>query len=128
MNPPTLTSSDSQLVDWIREHCHCPGVIGFAFCQADQTVLATSFDNGFPEKNLHEVWPAAVRCMTAVRQQGGPAREFLWQGRQRSFWIAVRSDGACLGLLHEKALGADSRKALEAAIDTFQGMPAASER
>ncbi len=127
MKPPTAAGSDAQFYDWIREHCHQPGVTGVALCQPDQTLLAASFDVEFTEERLRIIWPAASQCITAVRQQGGPAREFLWQGRQRTFWITVRPDGACLGWLHHRDLGTESRKRLEEATAAFQGLvPAAS--
>ncbi len=126
MNPPTLNASDAKLCDWIRQHCHPPGVTGFALFQPDQTLMAASFEEGFAEEKLRTVWPAAAQCMAAVREQGGPAQEFLWQGRQRTFWIAVRPDGACLGWLHDKDLSPESRKVLEEANDAFHGLSAAA--
>ncbi len=107
---------------WLARRPPCPGVLAWGIHVPGHEPVSGSGDPGAPPETLARLW---VGLGEAVREAGGHGFQTLqqrWLFSQRVLYVTCRPDGACLGILADRAEDTVARPSIERVLADFRAL------
>lgn len=87
---------------WMEQAAAIPGVLALAFRAADQSVMARSFHDDFPVRNVEKLTLELLDTVRSLQLNRVPSERLRWSFEKAWLYYAARPDGSFAVVLVNK--------------------------